>query len=115
MYVRWRRKQRADLDKLGQLLCAELVECRRVKGEPRQRIIAYLGGIREGCIEIVLGRHVRFWQDVAQRLDFLDDDLTTEERERIETALAKRVRRVTNAEGAELDEMLARLMATTCA
>ncbi len=114
MYVRWRRKQRSDRKKLGPLLCAELVESRRVDGAPRQRTVAYLGGIREGCIESALGRHVKFWQDVTERLDQLGDGLTVEEREKIETALAKRVRRVTDAERAELDKLLASLGLTKC-
>lgn len=114
MYVRWRRKQRVDRHKLGPLLCAELVESRRVDGAPRQRILAYLGGIREGRIEVALGRHINFWRGVTRRLDDLGDGLKPGERERVEEALAKRVRRVTDAERAELDEVLARLLATTC-
>ena len=62
----------------------------------------------------MLGRHVKFWRDVTQRLDQLGDGLAPDERKKVETALAKRVRRVTDAERAELDEMLARLMAMTC-
>ena len=114
MYVRWQRKQRADLHKLGPLLCAELVESRRVDGAPRQRTVAYLGGIREGCIESALGRHVRFWRDVTQRLDQLGDGLAPGVREKVETALAKRVRRVTDAERAELDKLLASLGLAKC-
>ena len=114
MYVRWRRKQRVDRHKLGPLLCAELVESRRVEGAPRQRTVAYLGGIREGSIEVAPSRHLDFWRGGARRLDKLGDDLAPEDREKVETALAKKVRRVTDAERAELDEMLARLMAMTC-
>ncbi len=114
MFVRWQRKQRVDRKRLGPLICAELVESRRVDGAPRQRTVAYLGGIREGCIESALGRHVKFWRDVTQRLDQLGDGLAPAVREKVEEALAKRVRRVTDAERAELDEMLARLMAMTC-
>ncbi len=109
MYVRWQRKKRVDHRKLGPLLCAVLVESRRVDGEPRQRTVAYLGGIREGCIERFLGRHIQFWQDVTERLDALGDDLGPDEREKIEEALAKKVRRVTDAERAELDKLLASL------
>jgi len=114
MYVRWQRKQRADRDNLGPLLCAVLVESRRVDGAPRQRTVAYLGGIREGCIESALGRHLNFWQDVTQRLDQLGDGLAPDQREKVEEALAKRVRRVTDAERAELDKLLASLGLAKC-
>ncbi len=114
MYVRWQRKQRADRDNWGPLLCAVLVESRRVDGEPRQRTVAYLGGIREGCIESALGHHVKFGRNVARRLDTLGDDLAPAERKKVEEALAKRVRRVTDAERAELEKMLASLGLTKC-
>ncbi len=114
-YVRWQRKQRADRRKLGPLICAALVESHRVDGAPRQKTVAYLGGIREGYIESALGRHLKFWRDVTQRLDQLGDGLTVEEREKVETALAKRVRRPTDAESAKLDESLASLGLMKCA
>ncbi len=107
MFVRWQRKKRVDRDKWGQLLCAVLVESRRVDGEPRQRTIAYLGSIREGCIESALGWHVEFWHDVARRLDQLGDGLAPDEREKVEAALAKRVRRLTESEFAKVNKMLA--------
>ena len=106
MYVRWQsraRKRRGG----SPLLTAVLVECRRIDGRPRQRTVAYLGSIREGGIESTLARLVKFWLGVTERLDQLGDAITPEERERIEAALAKRVRRVTNAEQAELNESLA--------
>ena len=109
MYVRWQRKKRVDRRGQGPLLCAVLVESRRVEGEPRQRTVAYLGGIREGCVESKLAHHVHFWQNVTQRLDQLGDDLGPGKRERVEEVIAKRVRRVTDAERAELDKMLANL------
>ena len=107
MYVRWQRKKRVDRNKWGRLLCAVLVESRRVDGEPRQRTVAYLGGIREGCVERFLGHHACFWRDVTQRLDHLGDDLAPAEREKVEEALAKRVRRLTESEFAEFDKLLA--------
>lgn len=63
----------------------------------------------------MLGRHVKFWRDVTQRLDQLGDGLAPDERKKVETALAKRVRRVTDAERAELDKLLASLGLTKCA
>lgn len=110
MYVRWNRKQRVDRKKLGPLLCAVLVESHRVDGAPRQKTVAYLGGIREFSIDSKLGRRVRFWGDVTQRLDQLGGDLAPEQRKKVETALAKRVKRPTDAEKlAELEKMLASL------
>ena len=106
MYVRWQsraRKRRGG----SPLLTAVLVECRRIDGRPRQRTVAYLGSIREGGIKSTLARHVKFWLGVTERLDQLGDAITPEEHESIEVALAKRVRRVTDAERAELDESLA--------
>ena len=88
-------------------MTAVLVECRRIDDRPRQRTVAYLGSIREGGIKSTLARLVKFWLGVTERLDQLGDAITPEERERIEAALAKRVRRVTVAERAELDESLA--------
>ena len=107
MYVRWQRKKRVDRNKLGHLLCAVLVESRRVDGEPRQKTVAYLGGIREGCVERFLEHHACFWRDVTQRLDQLGDDLAPEERKTVEEALAKRVRRLTESEFAGVKKMLA--------
>ena len=106
MFVRWRRKQRVDRNKLGPLLCAELVESHRVDCAPRQKTIAYLGGIREDCIGVVPGRHIKFWEGVTERLDKLGDDLAPDERENIEEVLAKRVRRATEAERAALIKFL---------
>ena len=104
--MRWQsraRKRRGG----SPLLTAILVECRRIENRPRQRTVAYLGSIREGCIESTLARHVKFWLGVTERLDQLGDAITPGERERIEAALAKRVRRVTDAEHAGLNESLA--------
>lgn len=105
MYVRWQRKQRADSDGYGALLTATLVESRRINGKPRQRSIAYLGSIREGKIERVLSHHGYFWRDATKRLDLLD--MTRGQRDKIETALVSRVRRLTDSEHAEVNKMLA--------
>ena len=105
MYVRWQRKRRADSDGWGALLTATLVESRRINGKPRQRSIAYLGSIREGKIERVLSHHGFFWRKATTRLDQLD--ITRGQRDKIETALASRVRRLTDSERAEVNKMLA--------
>ena len=104
MYVRWQRKRRVDKDGWGALLTATLVESRRIDGKPRQHSIAYLGSIREGLIERGLSRHGYFWRDATERLDQLD--MTHGQREKIETALALRVRRLTDSERAEVNRRL---------
>ena len=104
MYVRWQRKQRVDKNGYGALLTATLVESRRIDGKPRQRSIAYLGSIREGLIERTLSHHGYFWRDATRRLDQLD--MTRGQRDKIETALASRVRRLTDSERTEVNEML---------
>jgi hypothetical protein len=105
MYVRWQRKQRVDKDGYGALLTATLVESRRIDGKPRQRSISYLGSIREGLIEHTLSRHDYFWRDATSRLNQLN--MTRGQRDKIETALASRVRRLTDSEHAEVNRMLA--------
>ena len=105
MYVKWQRKQRADSDGYGALLTATLVESRRIDGNPRQRSIAYLGSIREGKIDRTLSHHEYFWRKATRRLDQLD--MTRGQRDKIEVALASRVRRLTDSERAEVNKMLA--------
>ena len=71
MYVRWQRKKRVDRYKWGHLLCAVLVESHRVDGEPRQKTVAYLGGIRESFIDERENEHRAFWRHADKRLDEL--------------------------------------------
>jgi hypothetical protein len=67
---------------------AILVESVRVKGKPAPRHVAYLGGITESAIEIAAQRRF-FWDEVTERLDGLR--LSPEDRQRIESAIAKKV------------------------
>ncbi len=101
MYVRWQRKKRADRTNLGHLLCAVLVESRRVDGEPRQRTVAYLGSIRETFINVLEEEHRDLWQHADERLDELA--LDPEARAKVEAAIDSRVRRVTPENQAEFD------------
>ena len=100
-YVRWQRKKRVDHWKLGPLLCAVLVESRRVDGEPRQRTVAYLGSIRESFIDEGEMAHRALWQHADERLDELA--LDPEARAKVEAAVDSRVRRVTPENQAEFD------------
>ena len=83
------------------LFTAVLVECRRVDGKPRQRVIAYLGGIREAYVDEREREHRAFWEGVDERLDELG--LDPETRARVEASVESRVRRVTPDNQAEFD------------
>jgi len=76
---------------------AIMVEAVRVDGKPKQRHVAYLGGITQSAIAII---HQRcwFWDRVTQRLDRLRNRILPEDRRRIEAAVAQRVPRPTKAQ-----------------
>ncbi len=107
MYVRWQRRRRVRKGRWSPLLTAVLVECRRVDGQPRQQVVAYLGGIREAYIDKWERHHRAFWRGVDERLDELGLDAGT--RARIEASVAARVRRVTPENQAEFDAAEARI------
>lgn len=95
MYVRWQRrtcKQRSRLDNqaIPVFMSAILVASHRVDGKPRQRHIAYLGGIQDVHLSDADAR-CRFWRDAQKRLDGLD--LANAHRLRAEDALARVVAR----------------------
>lgn len=71
-----------------------LVESVRVDGKPRQRHVAYVGGITESAIEIDIQR-CHFWDQISARLDALGNQMTTADREKIEAAIAEKVPRPT--------------------
>ncbi len=65
MYIRWKRyvlRRTADVT-----LKAFLVDSVRVAGRPRQRILGYLGAIRERYQQAPAHRQ-HFWSQVAPRL-----------------------------------------------
>lgn len=70
------------------ILSAQLVECHRVDGKPRQKVIKYLGTISERGIEHI-GHRVHFWRHVGAALKTLD--LAPEQQHIIEQALHARV------------------------
>ena len=75
MYIRWKRyvlRRTADVT-----LKAFLVDSVRVAGRPRQRILGYLGAIRERYQQAPAHRQ-RFWHQVAQRLPALGVDPCTQ-------------------------------------
>ncbi len=104
MYVRWQRRLRKKCGG-SPLLTAALVENRRVDGKPRQRVMAYLAGIREKFIGEREKEHRQFWRKVDERLDDLGLDPAT--RTRIEGNIEARVARVTAENQAEFDAVSA--------
>lgn len=70
------------------ILSAVLVECRRVDGKPRQKVIKHLGCIRESAIGYV-GHRIGFWQTASAAFKVLG--LSPEQQRAIELALHERV------------------------
>ncbi len=103
MYVKWQRRPRKRTDG-SPLLMAVLVESHRVDGKPRQRVVAYLAGIRERFVGEREDKHDEFWRSVDAHLDALGLDAET--RARIEASIAKRVARVTTKSRAEYESMM---------
>ena len=115
MFVRWKRRvsrplwhaQRNDQDHIRY---AVVVRSERVDGKPRQRIVKYLGGIRESYVvpaitdrltrRKALYARQRFWRSVPTALASLD--LPGHERDAIEAKIDARVPRLTAEEEAEL-------------
>ena len=106
MYVRWQRRLRKKCGG-SPLLTAALVENRRVDGKPRQRVMAYLAGIRERFIGEREKEHRQFWRKIDERLDDLGLDPAT--RTRIEGSIEARVPRVTDENQAVFAAEAARL------
>ena len=79
MYVRWKRRplRRRRIDRSPDWAqSAVLVESRRIDGKPRQRVVRYLGSIREGMLEAIAWQ-AAFWRDVEWHLDDLGLDEAT--------------------------------------
>jgi hypothetical protein len=104
MYIRWKRcarRRTADVT-----LKAFVVQSVRVQGRPRQRILGYLGAIRQRYQQTPAHRQ-RFWQQVAPRLTALQMDPGM--REALETDLARVVPQLTPADLATLEAQRAAL------
>ena len=96
MFVRWKRRPAAG----GVLLSAVLVSSRRVDGRPRQRIVGYLGSVRDVHLADSRRRE-RFWRGADARLEGLG--LAPAERRAVEARLLATVPRPTAAELAATD------------
>src|SRR5271155_348891 len=90
MFVRWRSRGRLLNGQFDLHWSAILVESKRVDGKPRQRHVAYLGGIDSERIQ--KGYYSHFWDKVFDTLDRLQ--LSAAERERIESSVGNKVPRM---------------------
>jgi hypothetical protein len=116
MFVRWQKRTNQYCDRPGFAcdadthLAASLIESVRIDGKPRQRHVAYLAGISEKGVEHV-GRRLRFWREVDERLHDLSNRLTAAERKRITAIVAARVPRPSEAEAVRCDREFAESIA----
>jgi hypothetical protein len=91
MFLRWiERPSKDGFDWTA--LSLILAESKRIDGKPRQRHIAYLGGIRDDEITDVGSRCI-FWDSVRAAFDRLDNQIVPADRKRFEVAIAARVPR----------------------
>ncbi len=121
MYVRWKRRIRAHKPKrVGSWMrgpasphvtrAAQLVEMRRVNGQPRQRVVAHLATIDEATM-VSFDTRRAFWDVVRNRLDQLRQAGVIDEmqQDKIDATLARTVPHPTqeewniyNAQGARI-------------
>ena len=114
MYVRWQYRWRnhtafgprgeADVH-----WSAILVENERVKGQPKQRHIAYLAGFTESAVKVDPQR-CHIWDGVSEALDRLSNRITEAERKKIEAAIAAKVPRPTAADYKDIARKSAQLL-----
>jgi hypothetical protein len=110
MYVRWKRRVRAHKPKrVGYWTrdpapphvtrAAQLVEMRRVNGQPRQRVVAHLATIDEATMVSFDTRRV-FWDVIHDRLDQLRRAGVIDEtqQDKIDATLARTVPHPTQEE-----------------
>jgi hypothetical protein len=86
-WPKWRTKEYN-----GKSFSAVLVRSERIDGKPRQKIVAYLGHIKEKSLDSK-ARRLYFWESVDRHLDTLV--LSLAERQRIEEQLRERIPRPT--------------------
>ena len=103
MYVKWQTKRRSKAwYSRGDLLTATLVECHRIDGQPRQKVVSYLGSVRLDFVDQHLVHHLHFWDSVSERLDRMGERIDTATRRRIERKLSERVTRPNATQRAKL-------------
>jgi hypothetical protein len=105
VYLRWQYRIHPR-NKAQPSLVAVLLESRRVNGQPRQRLVAYVGSVTRADIHTLSGR-TRFWAGADARLA----GFTSEDRGRFVRALEDLVPRPTAEEWTTLREKNARAKA----
>src|SRR5687768_5228530 len=73
MFVRWKSRQLTRTESGGteRSLYAVLVECRRIDGQPRQKVIKYLAHINEEHLKS-LKECRAFWEQTRESLDTVE-------------------------------------------
>jgi hypothetical protein len=97
VYKRWIERPPKTPGYYGTGLSLILAESARVNGKPRQRHIAYLGGITALDIENIVYR-CHFWDSVSAAFNKLGNEVPPADRKRFEAAIADRVPRPSSAE-----------------
>jgi hypothetical protein len=95
MYVRWQSYKRRSklLEGAPRWLLhwrAILVESKRVDGKPRQCHVAYLAGFIRHTLRRHPSQRVWLWEHIERRLDQLGNRVSSDDRSRIITAIAKK-------------------------
>ncbi len=102
MFLRWRKTRTVRSGYDFYYIRPELVESFREAGKVRQRVIKYLGSIREMWAkdhewDWPEKQRVKFWETVNRKLDALKserEDFTQQDVEAVKAQIAKRVDRV---------------------
>jgi hypothetical protein len=89
MFVRWQTRPKTQ-HRRSEHWAAVLVRNTRINGKPTSHHVAYLGGITKSDAKDAECR-VQFWAKASSVLAGLGDQLSTEQRRKIEAALAPRV------------------------
>jgi hypothetical protein len=108
MYVRWQSYKKVHEQKVVHW-SAVLVEAVRVDGKPRQRHIAYLGGLEVQDPEAPGYQHpdnksrrnanqCMFWKRALETLEFLGNRVSPNDHKKIVAAVVKRIPMPTEAE-----------------
>ena len=93
MYVRWKVRKLSRRGKLGparRAFYAVLVECRRIDGHPRQKVVKYLAHINEQDLGASDVRQL-FWEQANEGLSTIE--MEVDERAKIEEKLEEVVPR----------------------
>ena len=90
MFIRWIERPSKTPGYDATALSLILAETKRIDGKPRQRHLAYLGGITDDQIKSP-GSRCTFWDSVTAAFERLGNQVTPSDRQRFEAAIAERV------------------------